>query len=418
MGRVLADLTPLRASPPFRRLWAATGIGTIGQQVMAVAVALQVYQLTESSLMVGLVGVFQLVPLVIMGLYGGSLSDAFDRRKVALLTAIGTWTCAAAFVAQSLVGLQSVWLLYALVAVHAGLYAVGSPAYRSIIPRLVPVELLPATNALGMMTFTLGFTLGPLLCGGIVAATGTVTAAYALDFVMYAAAVWAMWRLPAMPPVPTSGEVPRAGWRSVAEGIRFLRGKRNLQMSFYIDIVAMVFGAPRALFPAIATLWYADSLAGAATVVGLLSAAPAVGALVASVLSGPLGRVRRHGLAVVICVLVWGVAVTGFGLVRVLPLALLLLVIAGGADTVSAIFRNTIMQASVEDDYRGRLSGIYTVVVAGGSRAGDVEAGLVAGALGEAVSVVSGGIACLIGTGLLVAAFPAFLRYDARHPVP
>ncbi|MEY3734931.1 MAG: hypothetical protein RL347_2290, partial [Actinomycetota bacterium] len=212
-------------------------------------------------------------------------------------------------------------------------------------------------------------------------------------------------------------DAPR-GWRSVLEGIRFLKGKRNLQMSFYLDIVAMVFGMPRALFPAIATAWYGGSLTDVALIVGLLSAAPAVGSIVATVFSGPLGKVRRQGLAVVIAICVWGGAIAVFGLVRELPIALALLALAGGADSISAIFRSTILQAATPDDYRGRLQGIFTVVVVGGPRLGDVEAGAVAGVFGEAVSAVSGGVLCLVFTGVLVAAVPSFLRYDAERPVP
>jgi MFS family permease len=180
----------------------------------------------------------------------------------------------------------------------------------------------------------------------------------------------------------------------------------------------MVFGMPRALFPAIATAWYGGSLADVALIVGLLSAAPAVGSIVATVLSGPLGKVRRQGLAVVISICIWGGAIAVFGLVRALPVALILLAIAGGADSVSAIFRSTILQAATPDDYRGRLQGIFTVVVVGGPRLGDVEAGAVAEVFGETVSAVSGGLLCILFTGVLVAAVPAFLRYDAEHPVP
>jgi MFS family permease len=230
--------------------------------------------------------------------------------------------------------------------------------------------------------------------------------------------VWAMWRLPSMPPIPVAGERPRAGWSAVREGFAFLRGKRNLQMTFYEALIAMVFGMPRALFPAIAAQWYGGSVADVALVLGLLSAAPALGALASSVLSGPLGRIRWQGRAIVLSIVVWGVAITAFGLVRWLPAALLLLAVAGAADNVSAVFRATILQAATPDAYRGRLQGVFTVVVAGGPRLGDVEAGVVAAAFGEAFSVVSGGIACVVLASALATRFPAFMRYDARDPVP
>lgn len=384
----------------------------------AVAVGLQIWNLTNSSMAVGLVGLFQLVPLIVLGLWGGSLSDAYDRRLVGLLSAIGLWTCSTLFLVQSLAGWGSVPILYAIIAVQSGFFAIGNPARGAIIPRLVPASILPSANALGLMTWSIGFTLGPLLGGIVIAATGTVSSAYALDVLAFLTAVWAMWRLPSLPPVVSEGGTkPRAGWSAVLDGIKFLRGKRNLQMSFYVDIVAMVFGMPRALFPAIAAQWYGGSTRDIAIVLGALSAAPALGAVVVTLLSGPLRRVRRQGLAVVVSVVVWGLAIAGFGLVRWLPAAVLLLAIAGAADSVSAVFRSTILQAATPDEYRGRLQGIFTVVVAGGPRIGDVEAGLVASLGGEMLSVVSGGVVCaLLAVGLL-GLVPSFGKYDAHHPV-
>jgi len=417
--RLFADLTPLRVSAPYRRLWSALGIANVGQQMTSVAVGLQVWDITQSSLMVGLVGLAQLVPLVGFGLYGGTLSDAFDRRKVGIVSAAGLWACSMAFLAQSMLAWNEVSVLYLVVAVQSAFFAVGNPARQSIIPRIVPAELLPAANALGMITWNVGFTLGPVLGGLLVALTGTVTTAYAVDVVAFAVVLWAMLRLPSLPPIVEPGsERPRAGWAAVKEGFVFLKGKRNLQMTFYQDIVAMVFGMPRALFPAIAAQWYGGTTADVALVLGLLSAAPAAGALASGVLSGPLGRVRWQGRAIVISIVVWGVAIAAFGLVRWLPLALLLLAVAGAADNVSAVFRTTILQAATPDEYRGRLQGVFTVVVAGGPRLGDVEAGVVASLAGEAFSVVSGGVLCVLGSIGLAAKFPEFLRYDARHPVP
>lgn len=419
VARLFADLTPLRVSAPYRRLWAALGISNIGQQMTSMAVGLQVWDITGSSLMVGLVGLFQLVPLIGFGLYGGTLSDAYDRRVVGVISAAGLWACSMAFLAQSLASWNQIAVLYGIVAVQSAFFAVGNPARQAIIPRIVSAELLPAANALGIVTWTLGFTLGPLLGGLLVAATGTVSTAYGVDVVAFGAVVWAMLRLPSLPPIVEPGaQRPRAGWASVREGFAFLKGKRNLQMTFYQDMVAMVFGMPRALFPAIAAQWYGGSLADVALVLGLLSAAPAVGAFTSGVFSGPLGHVRWQGRAIVSAIIVWGLAITAFGLVRWLPLALLLLVVAGAADNVSAVFRTTILQAATPDEFRGRLQGVFTVVVAGGPRLGDVEAGAVAALAGEAVSVVTGGIACIVGAVGLAAKFPEFLRYDARHPVP
>lgn len=418
MPRLLIDVTPLRQSAPYRRLWASIGVSNVGQQMTSVAVGLQVYELTRSSFMVGLVGLFQLIPLIGFGLYGGTLSDAFDRRIVGTVTAIGLWACSIGLLAQSVMGLQSVGVLYALVAIQSAFFAVGSATRQAIIPRLVPTALLPAANALSMMTWSIGFTLGPLLGGLLVATSGTVTAAYLADVVAFTLMIWAMWRLPSLPPVLIDGERPRAGWASVREGFAFLSDKRTLKMTFYEDIVAMVFGMPRALFPAIAAQWYGGSTREIALTLGLLSAAPALGALVSAVFSGPFGRVRWQGRVIFVSILVWGVAIAAFGLVRSLPIALGLLAIAGAADNVSAVFRSTILQAATPDEYRGRLQGVFTVVVAGGPRLGDVEAGAVAAAAGEAFSVVSGGVACVVLATALVIRSPSFLRYDARNPVP
>ena len=419
MARIFADLTPLRVSAPYRRLWAGLGISNVGQQMTSVAVGLQVYDLTKSSFMVGLVGLFQLIPLIGFGLYGGTLSDAFDRRLVGLISALGLWGCSLLFMLQSALSINSVGVLFLVVAVQSAFFAVGNPARQAIIPRLVPKEMLPAANALSMITWNIGFTLGPLIGGLVIAAFGTVSAAYVIDVVAFAIVVWAMWRLPSLPPILIAGDVrPRAGWGAVKEGFVFLKGKRNLQMSFYEDIIAMVFGMPRALFPAIAAQWYGGSMREVAMVLGFLAAAPAVGALLSSIFSGPLGAVRAQGRWVIISIVVWGSTIAAFGMVRWLPLALLFLVIAGAADNVSAIFRTTIMQAATPDEYRGRLQGIFTVVVAGGPRLGDVEAGAVAAVAGEAFAVISGGVVCVVLALGLGRAIPSFWKYDARHPIP
>jgi MFS family permease len=417
VARLFADLSPLRVSADYRRIVLAHGVSNIGQQMTAVAVGIQVYALTQSSLAVGLVGLFQLVPLIGFGLYGGALSDTHDRRTLGLIAALGLMGCAGVLVAQSVLGLGSVAVLYAVVAVQSAFFAVGNPARQAIIPRLIGPELLPAANALGMLAWGLGFTVGPLLGGFVIAATGGVAWAYAADLVFFTGVVYAMWRLRPVSP-EGSAEDRRTGWAAVGDGLRFLRGKHNLQMSFYVDIAAMVFGMPRALFPAIAAAMYPGDPKMAATAAGILYAAPAAGALVSGILSGPLGRVHRHGLAVVLSVFAWGLTIAVFGLVSWLPLAALMLALAGAADNVSAVFRSTMLQSASPDEFRGRLQGVFTVVVAGGPRLGDVESGAVAAIAGETFSVVSGGIACIAVTAGLVAKFPGFLQYDARNPVP
>lgn len=416
MAKIFADLTPLKVSAPYRRIWFAHGVSNIGQQMASVAVALQIWELTNSSLMVGLVGLAQLIPLIGFGLYGGSLSDTFDRRTVGLITAIGMLVTSLMLFAQAFLSFDSVGFLYLAVAIQSAFFAVGNPARQAIIPRIVPVELLPAANALGIITWNLGFTLGPLIGGFLIAATGAITAPYLLDVVAFAAVIYAMYRLPKLP--STQSADASRGWKSVREGFEFMRGKINLQMTFYQDLVAMVFGMPRALFPAIAALWFGGSTQDIAFTLGLLAAAPALGGLVSGIFSGPLGRVRWQGRAIVISVIVWGASITVFGFSRTLIISLIFLAIAGAADNVSAIFRMTILQAATPDEYRGRLQGVHTVVVAGGPRLGDVEAGVVASLGGEAFSVITGGLAC-VGLSIgLAAKFRGFLRYDAQHPVP
>jgi MFS family permease len=403
---VVADVTPLRVSPAYRRLWLGLGVSNIGQQMTAVAVAWQVYVITRSSFMVGLIGGFALVPLVVFGLYGGAIADVVDRRLLMLWTAVGQALLSSVLLVQALLGLESVWLLYLVIALQSGLFAVNNPARASAIPRLIGLELLPAANALQQVTWNLGFTLGPLL-GGVLIATVGLGAAYGLDLLSFTAALYAVLRLPAIRPEGASGR--RAGFASVLEGLRFLRGKTDVLMTFLVDIVAMVFGMPRALFPAVAGIFYG----GGAGVAGALASAPAIGAVVGALCSGGLGRVRRQGLAVLIAVTVWGASIAVFGLVPILWFGLLMLAVAGAADMVSAVFRSTILQSATPDALRGRLQGVFVVVVAGGPRLGDVESGTVASLWSERVSIVSGGLLCILGVVVLAMLFPSFARYTA-----
>ncbi|WP_371500207.1 MFS transporter [Kitasatospora sp. NBC_00374] len=404
----LADIGPLRDNPDYRRVWAGQSVSAVGQQMTAVAVSVQVYDLTKSSFATGLVGLFSLGPLIAFGLYGGAVADRVDRRKLGLIGSAGLAAVSAVLAVQALLGLGAVALLYAAVAVQSGFFALSSPARSSMIPRLVPRQQLPAANALNTISMNLGMTVGPMLGGILIGAYG-VRSAYLVDTVAFSATLYAMWRLPAMRPL---GEAGRRA--SVLDGLRFLREQPNLRTSFLADLAAMIFGLPRALFPAIAVGFYG----GGPGTVGLLVAAPAVGALAGALFSGWIGRVHRHGAAVLAAVCAWGLSIAAFGLVRELWLGLALLAAAGCADTVSMIFRNTMMQVAAPDEMRGRLQGIFIVVVAGGPRLGDFESGTVAALTTPAVSVITGGLACVAAVLLLAARRPAFLRYDARHPTP
>lgn len=407
---VVTDIRPLQVSPPYRRLFFGNTVAQLGQQMTNVAVAIQVYDLTHSSFYVGLVGVFALVPLVLLGLYGGAIADAVDRRTLALVASAGLWAVSIALAVQAFWHNSSVWVLFACIAVQSGFYAVNNPARSAMVPRLLDKHLLPAAGALNMASFNLGFTFGPML-GALVIKWQGFGAAYTIDVLTFSAAYYALVRMPKMPPLENS---PRAGLRSVADGLRFLRGAPNLRMTFVLDLCAMVLAQPRALFPALAYKVYG----GGAGVVGLLQSAPAAGAVVAFLFSGWISRVRLQGVAIVVAILVYGTVVGSVGLTTVLWAGVVFLAMSGMADMVSAAYRSTILQVAAPDQLRGRIQGVFIVVVAGGPRAGDFLAGSVASAVGERLALVLGGLACIAGVLLACLAQRSFLRYDAEHPAP
>lgn len=423
---ILLDLTPLRVNPAYRRLFTGYTLAGVGSQLTVVAIGLQVYELTSSSFSVGLVGLFALVPIIIMGLYGGALIDAHDRRTVALVASAVMWVSGILTALQSLLGNTSPLVLYLLVAVSSAGFAVVSPARSAIYPRLLERHLLPAANALGVFAFNVALTVGPLLAGFLVAGGG-YTLAYCVDVVLFTSALWGLLRLPSIPPEPhpegTSGVRP--GLSSVLDGLRFLGTRPNVRMTFLADFCAMILAMPRALFPAVAIL----AFGGGAKEVGFMASAVAAGSIVAMIFSGRLGHLRRQGLAVVICVGLWGVSICGFGLAvgssggaltrsSALWLGLLFLACAGAADSVSAVFRTTILQSATPDHLRGRLQGVFIVVVAGGPRLGDLVAGSVATASSEAFAAIVGGIACVLAVAGLSVWQRGFLHYDAREPRP
>jgi MFS family permease len=407
--RIAADVTPLRESRDYRRWWIGYSVSFTGTQLTQFAILLQVFHLTHSSFRVGLVGLVVLGPLVTMGLVGGAIADAMDRRKLTLITGTALMALSTALTLQAVLHFDQVWLIYLIAAVQGAFAATDSAGRGAILPRLIRRELLPAANALGQIGFNFGLAFGPLLAGLLVGTVGYGWT-YGIDAGTYLVVLYSIWRLPSIP--PTDGG-QRAGVASVTEGLGFLRTRRNVLMTLLVDINAMVFGMPRALFPAIGT----TLLRGGAITVGLLGSAPAVGALLGAATSGWTGKVRRQGLAVLVAVAVWGGGIAAFGFARSLWVALALLAIAGAADMVSAIFRNTILQVAAPDALRGRLQGVFIVVVTGGPRLGDVEAGSVAAAFGTQTSVVSGGLACVAGVGVLAALFRSFARYDANDPV-
>jgi len=391
--RLLSDITPLRESRQYRLLYVGELLAFLGSQITVVAVPLQIYLLTHSSLAVGLVGLAQLGPLLACSLVGGALVDAVDRRLLLVWVQLARGALSAGLVVNALQPHPAIWPLYVLTAVATGLSAIDAPARTAAIPALVRRELLPAAAALHQIVMQVGTVAGPALAGLIVARAG-VGAAYAIDVTTFCLA---SLLAAALRPLPPGEGATRAGVGSVREGFRFLRGRRALQGTFVIDLNAMIFGMPRALFPALGT----GLFGGGPGTVGLLYAAPGAGALVGALTAGWVGAVRRQGRAVLVAVTVWGAAITVFGLVSWLPLALALLALAGAADVVSAVFRNAILQLTTPDGLRGRLSAIHIAVVTGGPRLGDAEAGAVAALAGPRFAVVSGGLACLAGVALL-----------------
>jgi len=420
---LVVDTRPLRIVR-FRDLWAGLTVSNLGAQLTVVAVGLQVYTITGSTPAVGLLGLAALVPLVAFGLYGGAIVDRHDRRVVAVTSALVGWLAVLGLLVQALVGNQHVVVLYALVALSSGANAVTSPARSVIIPRLVPAELMAAANALQTLGWNVSLTVGPMLGALLVAQAGYATA-YGLDAVLFTFALVALARLGPMPPEP--GTASRGGFSLVLDGLRFLRGTPNLRMTFVVDIIAMM-AMPRVLFPAVG-IWF---IGGGATTTGALTAAVAVGGVLAGLLSGGLTRLRAQGKVITWAITVWGVAMVAFGVVLVaagphqreqlvpwaLVAALVALAVGGGADSVSAVFRTTILQVATPDAYRGRLQGMFIVVVAGGPRIGELVLGAVAGKVGEQWAALGSGVLCVVALWLVVMLQRTFWRYDATHPEP
>ena len=409
-GAVL-DLTPLRASREFRLLWLGELVSHTGRHITVVALPYQVYQLTDSALAVGAIGLVQVVPLVVFSLVGGAWADAMDRRRLLLISQAGSMAASLLLFAGALAGRPPLWFLYVAAGVSSAFSALDSPARTAAIPNLVPRDRLASAAALVQVLFQVNEVAGPALGGVIIAKLGLAWA-YGIDVVSFAAAIGT---LAAMRPMRPEGHGTRPSvMRSVREGFAYLRGRRVIQTTFSVDLVAMVFGMPRALFPVLAE----EAFRVGPTGLGLLHAAPGAGALAGALLTGWVRHVRHQGRAVLWAVAVWGAAIAGFGMSTRGPLwvALSLLAVAGAADVVSAIFRSTILQTTVPDRLRGRLSAIHIMVVTGGPRLGDVEAGVVAHLTTPVFSAVSGGVACVLGVGLLAWLVPQFRRYHAGEP--
>jgi MFS family permease len=410
----MIDTRPLRVVA-YRRMWIGNGASFFGFQFTAVAVPVEMWAITDSTTWVGLLGVAALVPLLVFGLWGGAVADVVDRRRLLLVSSVITWTSTIGLLVQAVLTVHSPHLLLALTAIQSAGFAISSPARNAIVPRIVPGDLVPAANTLNYTTTTAGGVLGPLAAGLIIGIWSTdvgVEVAYAVDALLFTMTFWATWRLPAIPPIEREegDEKPSAGLRGIAVGLRFLVTQPVLLLSFGIDLIAMIFAMPRALFPAVA-----ENQFGGGSAVGWLYSAIAIGSLLGGLTSGWISRVRRQGLALVAAVVGWGVAIGLSGLATQLWLMVLLLAVAGAADLVSAVYRQSIMQTFAPDRLRGRLQGVFTVVVAGGPRLGDLRAGATADVTGVTASWAGGGFVAAGLAVALAAASPALVRY---RPAP
>jgi MFS family permease len=404
VGAAAIDVGPLRRHRDFRFLFVGQAASFFGSMVTYVALPFQTYELTHSTLAVGLLSLAEFVPLMIMAFVGGGLSDAFDRRRMVQIAELGSGLGVGILLVNALLPQPRTWVLFVVAPILAALYGVFRPSLDAMVPRLVTKDELPAASALEGFRGTLGEIAGPALAGIIIATAG-LPVAYAIDASTYGISLAALWFMRAVPP---AADAPTVSLQSIAEGIRYAWSRKDLLGTYAVDIVAMFFGMPMALFPAIAEGF------GGAGVLGLLYTAPAVGSLLATVTSGWVPRVHRHGLAIILAASVWGLAIIVFGLAPDLWLALISLVIAGGADMVSGIFRMTMWNQTIPDRLRGRLAGIEQVSYTSGPLLGNLEAGVVAALTSVRASVVSGGVLCVAGVALAALALPAFRKYDAR----
>jgi len=401
------DLTPLRRHRDYRWLYAAQSVSFLGSMVTYVALPYQMWALTHSSLAVGMLGLVELLPLLVTAFVGGALADTVDRRKMVLWTEVGLALGCGLLAADALLPVPRVWLLYAAATIMSALNGLQRPSLEAMTQRLVDPAELPAAAALQMFRGSMGMIAGPAL-GGLLIATVGIPSTFLFDLGTYAFSFFAVRQLRALPP-PLAAERPTL--ESVREGFRYARSRQELMGTYFVDFIAMIFGMPLALFPALA------GRLGGPRVLGMLYAAPAVGALVASLTARWTPRVSRHGLAVMLAATGWGIAIVAFGFCETLWPALFFLVLAGGADAISGIFRMTMWNQTIPDALRGRMAGIEMVSYLSGPLLGHVEAGAVAAAWGVRASVVSGGVLCVVGVLVCGALLPRFIAYDARNKI-
>ncbi len=405
------DTTPLR-NRAYRRVFSGVAVTMLGQQMTLVAVPYQVYELTGSSLMVGVTSIVALVPLVVFGLLGGAIADAMDRRNLMLITSAGAAVSSALLAVQAVLpGEGNLAVLWVLTALVSGFAAVNQPTRSAVIPALVGVEGVPAANALAMTVRQMGVIVGPLLAGLLIG-VGNLPITYVIDALGFVAAVLLLRGLPPLPPEGVAGPLRLgAALRGVAEGFGFLRTQPVLLMTFVVDIVAMLFAWPQAVFPELSQ----TSFAGDANSLGWLFAGVSIGSLVMGLSSGWVGHVDRQGAVVLAAIAVWGLAIIGFGFAGSLWLAVLCLAVAGAGDMVSAVLRSSMLQTAAPDEMRGRMQGVFVVVVAGGPRLGDLRAGVLASTVGVTAAMVSGGVVIVVAMVVVAVAVPSFWLFRASR---
>jgi MFS family permease len=393
------DIAPLRLDRDYRLLWSGQVVAGIGNQVTRLALPFQVWILTQSTLAIAALTAVQLVPILVFVVGAGSIIDVVDKRRLLLITQVGLAVCSLAFLGLALMPAPPLIAIFVVAFVASTLGSFDQPARSSSIPRLVPAERLPAAIALNQLNFQAASVVGPAV-GGVLIAVAGLPVAYAVDVLSFGASIFAVWRIAPLPPL---GGAMRPGLAAIREGLRFALDRRVILATFVIDLDAMIFGMPTSLFPVLALDVFRVGPAG----LGLLAAAPAIGAFLGALLSGWVSIVRRIGRAVVLAVIVWGLAITAFGLSTFFfPLALVFLAIAGAADVLSAVFRSTVVQLATPDELRGRVTALHILAVTSGPRIGDIEAAAVATVVGAQASVVSGGILCLLGAVAVTRLFP------------
>lgn len=408
---VLVDVAPLRLDRDYRWLWIGQIISGTGNQISRIALPFQVYVLTGSTLAIAVLTAVQLVPILVFSLGAGSLADALDRRRLLAVTQVGMALSSLALAGLALTPDPPLIAILALAFVAASVGSIDQPARASATPRLVPTERLPAAIALNQVNFQVQSIVGPAI-GGLLLATVGVAGAYLVDAFSFIGSLVALSRIRPLSPL---GAVTRPGLDAVREGLAFARRHRVIMSTFVIDLNAMILGMPMALFPVLALDVFRVGPAG----VGLMASALAAGAFVVAVLSGWLGGIRYAGRAVVRCVVVWGLAIAGFGIVTFsFPMALALLALAGAADVVSAVLRSTIVQLETPDELRGRVTALHILAVTSGPRVGDIEAAALAAVVGVQASVVSGGVLSALGALVVARRYPELQRHESPRPAP